>query len=187
MHVIASADELGQVEARLGLGVALPDAQDIEEGLRARFLRQSGSPAVALPSVRSAGLNSTYAIRAQLELHVYIAVVFKAVLERNDVGVRHGLVNLDLGKELSCERVSLRFRPTTPRLERRSATHLGLGLGRLELLLIDDLERLVGDAIRLGAQVDPREATLQRTPSAGQSDADAIIVHSEAERTSPSS
>ena len=41
-----------------------------------------------------------YAVCAEFELHVHIPVVLEAVLKRDNVGVNHGLVNLDLGKQL---------------------------------------------------------------------------------------
>lgn len=41
-------------------------------------------------------------------------------------------------------------------------TDLGLCLCRLELLLVNDFERLVRDAVRLDAEVDARKPSLQR-------------------------
>jgi len=46
------------------------------------------------------GREGTHAVGAQLELHVDVALVLEARLERDDVGVLHRLVDLDLGKEL---------------------------------------------------------------------------------------
>ena len=40
-------------------------------------------------------------------------------------------------------------------------TDLGLCPCRLELLLVNDFERLVGDAVRLNAEVDARKPSLQ--------------------------
>ena len=45
----------------------------------------------------------THAIGTEFELHVDVAIVFEAVFECDDVGVRHGLVDLDLGKQLRGE------------------------------------------------------------------------------------
>jgi hypothetical protein len=39
-------------------------------------------------------------VRAQLELHVYVALVLKTVLKVDDIGMLHRLVDLDLSKQL---------------------------------------------------------------------------------------
>lgn len=94
VHVVAGADELRQVEARFGLGVALADAEEVEEGL-------AGSGGCVSGEERRGGRGKgAHAVGAQLELHVDVALVLEAVLEGDHVGVLHGLVDLDLGKEL---------------------------------------------------------------------------------------
>lgn len=43
----------------------------------------------------------TYPIGAQLELHVHVGLVLKAVLEADNVWMLHSLMNLDLTKKLA--------------------------------------------------------------------------------------
>lgn len=59
-------------------------------------------------AVRCAGLRrlAAYAVRAQFELHVHVALVFEAVLKVDDVGVLHRLVDLDLREQLQTRRSS---------------------------------------------------------------------------------
>lgn len=119
---------------------------------------------------RRGATGETDAVGAEFELHVDVPGVFEAVLERDDVGVLHRLVNLDLAKELGDGRscvVSLRawrIDRLSSYLCRRERTHLALVLGRLELLLGNDFDRLLRSA-GLCRKVHPREPSLRARKS----------------------
>ena len=69
--------------------------------MRRRSRRDWGEVGVREREERPGGRGKgAHAVGAQLELHVDVALVLEAVLEGDHVGVLHGLVDLDLGKEL---------------------------------------------------------------------------------------
>lgn len=109
VHVVARADELSEVEPRFGFRVAFAGAEDVKH----RLLKEVGNRYELVRDLRARiwrggggegkGDSATHAVGTEFELHIDVTVVFKAVFECDNVRVRHGLMNLDLGKQLRGE------------------------------------------------------------------------------------
>jgi hypothetical protein len=99
VHVIASADELNEVESSFWFAVAASTAEEVEEGLCSVEERGSvhGREWQKRESEEEPGTNP---VGAEFELHVDVAFVLEAVFKGDDVGMLHCLMNLDLSEEL---------------------------------------------------------------------------------------